>query len=207
MTMPKILIDIQDHLAANALTLSKDHADGRINSALNEDQILAEIKKHFTIEEPAAREWYDFIAIEGDERYPVNIKVSTLETADNVQCKLGIYYAATGVWPTFSNGISWNKFFEAVAAGINTRTDRDYYFVVVGKSDPSDIILTSLKQIGTLVANGNNLPFQCHWGNNRKLKVRTHSDAIKFILGTLKQSCDLRANIKQEFEDHLNQYI
>ena len=207
MAIPQILIDIQKHLAANALTLSKDHIDGRINSALNEDQIIKEIKKAFVIEEPAAREWYDFIAIEGNERYPVNIKVSTLETNDNVQCKLGIYYAATGVWPTFSNGTSWNKFFEAVAADMNTRTDRDYYFLVVGKSDPSDIILTSLKQIGTLTPNGNNLPFQCHWGSNRTLKARSHSDAVKFILGTLKQSCDLRANIKEEFEEHLNAYI
>ena len=114
MTMPEILVDIQNHLSTNALTLTKDHADGRINSALNEDQIIAEIKKHFTIEEPAAREWYDFIAIEGEERYPVNIKVSTLETADNVQCKLGIYYAATGVWPTFSNQTGWKTFFKNI---------------------------------------------------------------------------------------------
>ena len=207
MAIPQVLIDIQSHLATNALTLSRDHVDGRINSALNEDQILKQIKKAFVIQEPAAREWYDFIAIDGDKKYPVNIKVSELKTNDNVQCKLGIYYAATGVWPTFSNGISWNKFFEAVASDINTHTDRDYYFVVVGKTDPSDIILTSLKQIGTLVPNGNNLPFQCHWDSNRKLIARTHSDAVKFILGTLKQSCDLRANIKKEFEDHLNAYI
>ncbi len=212
MTMPQILVDIQNHLSAYALKLSKDHDDGRINSAVNEKQIIEVIAKSFTIEEPEIRAWCDFIAVDGEDRYPVNIKVSELKTADNVQCKLGIYYAVTGVWPTFSNGISWKKFFQAVAQDINTRTDCDYYFLVVGKSEDSDtilpdVILTSLKQIGTLVPNGNNIPFQCHWGKNRALKVRTHSEAVKFILGTLKQSCDLRAKIQKEFDDNLASLI
>ena len=207
MTMPQILIDIQNHLAANAPQLSKDHIDGRINSALNEEEVIEVIKKKFKIKEPAARQWYDFIAVDGANEYPVNIKVTALETTDNLNCKLGIYYAVTGVWPTFTNQTVWESFFKKVKADINTRTDRDYYFLVVGKSDPSDIILTSLKQIGTLVANGNNLPFQCNWAKNRALKVRTHDESVKFILGVLKKSCDLRANIKKEFEDHLNQYI
>ena len=207
MTMPQILVDIQNHLAANALKLSEEHEDGRINSAMNEKQILTEIKKAFVIKEPAARAWYDFIAVDGDKEYPVNIKVSKLTTNDNVQCKLGIYYAVTGVWPTFSNQTGWKAFFKKVKADLNTRTDCDYYFLVVGKSDPSDIILTSLKQIGTLAPNGNNLPFQCRWGTNRTLVTRTHDDAVKFILGILKKSCDLRAKIQKEFDDNLASVI
>jgi hypothetical protein len=204
MTVPRILVEIRDHLAIDSLDLLHEHEDGRLNSAVNEGQILQSIRRKFNIEEPRIREWYDFLALENGNKYPVNIKVSTLNTNDNVQCKLGIYYAVTGIWPDISNGTSWEKFFKAVRDGINSNKDKDYYFLVVSKSDPKDILITSLKQIGNLVPNGNNLPFQCHWGRNRELTQRSHDEAVKFILGTLEKSCELRANIKSEFEKYLS---
>ncbi len=204
MAIPKILMEMKEHLVLTAIQLEKRHADGRLNSAINEEQILEVLRKKFSIEEPEAREWYDFIAVDGKFKFPVNIKVSTLETTDNVQCKLGIYYALTGKWPDFSNGIAWESFFKRVKSDLNYSESGDYFFLVVGKSDPSDIIVTSLKQIGSLVPNGNNLPFQCHWGRNRTLVSRSHHDAVKFILGVLGRSCELRANIKSEFEKYLS---
>ncbi len=203
MPVPSILHEMREYLISDGLTLENRHADGRLNSSVNEEQILESLRKKFKIEEPNAREWYDFVAISGRERFPVNIKVSNLNTADNVQCKLGIYYTLTGIWPDFGNGVSWETFFKMLSGDLSKGTRGDYYFLVVGKSDPTDIILTSLKQIGSLVPNGNNLPFQCNWGRNRELKQRSHDEAVKFILGVLGKSCELRANIKSEFERYL----
>jgi hypothetical protein len=205
--IPGVLDEMKKFLISDDLILENRHADGRLNSSVNEEQVLESLRKKFKIEEPNAREWYDFIAVHNGERFPVNIKVSNLDTADNVQCKLGIYYALTGIWPDFGNGVSWETFFKTLKGDLSKGTQGDYYFLIVGKSDPKDIILTSLKQIGSLVPNGNNLPFQCNWGRNRELKQRSHDDAVKFILGVLGKSCELRANIKSEFEKYLAGYI
>ena len=37
------------------------------------------------------RDWVDFSFYENNVFYPVNIKVSTTETTDNLNCKLHIY--------------------------------------------------------------------------------------------------------------------
>lgn len=49
---------------------------------------------------------------ENNNFYPVNIKVSTTKTADNLNCKLEIYYALTGKIPPFSNGVIWEIYFK-----------------------------------------------------------------------------------------------
>jgi hypothetical protein len=89
----------------------------------------------------------------------------------------------------------------------NTVTDKDYYILVVSKKDAGDVFCTSLKQIRTLVANGNNLPFQCNWGSNRNPLMRTHDAAVKFLLGKFYESVKLRANILEEFEAKLGDVI
>lgn len=205
--MPQVLEDIKQKIIEKNLSLSNDHLDGRINSALNETQIIESIEAEFSIIKPGVREWFDFIAVDGNKKYPVNIKVSNLEGNDNVQCKLGIYYSVTGIWPDFSNQVSWESFFSKVELDLNKNENKDYYFIVVSKVDPADIILTSLKKIRHLVPNGNNLPFQCRWGSNRVTVDRTHEQATKFILSTLGKSCDLRANIKSEFEKHIAKHL
>ena len=205
--IPKELIDIQNFLASNVVQLSKKFQDGRINASINEDEILRVINSNFNIEQPPPRFWYDFAILRGTEKIPVNIKVTSTTTADNVQCKLGMYYALTGIWPNFANEMPWGEYFSLMKRGLGTRTDKDYYFLVVSKKDPRDIFSTSLKQIDTLVANGNNLPFQCNWGNNRVPKQRTHDEATQFLLGKFRDSINLRANIQSEFGDALGDVV
>lgn len=198
--IPQELVDIQKFLSANVVQLSKKFQDGRINASINEDEILQVIDANFDIELPPPRFWYDFAIERGSEKIPVNIKVTSTSTADNVQCKLGMYYALTGIWPKFANEMPWGEYFSLLRRGLGTRTDRDYYFLVVSKKNPRDIFCTSLKQIDTLVANGNNLPFQCNWGNNRVPKQRNHDAAAQFLLGRFQDSIRLRANIQGEFQ-------
>lgn len=205
--IPKQLVEIQDFLIANAVKLSRQFQDGRINASINEDEIITAIKGRFDIELPPPRYWYDFAIKNGGEKIPVNIKVTSTSTADNVQCKLGMYYALTGIWPTFANEMPWGEYFSLLKKGLSTKTDKDYYILVVSKKTPSDVFCTSLKQIQTLVANGNNLPFQCNWGNNRKPQSRTHDAAVKFLLGKFYDSIKLRANILDEFESALGDVV
>ena len=208
MPLPQVISDLKHYIQSEPITLSRSNRDGRVASSVDESIIINHLKNSsFDITEPTFRACYDIIVTSDGVKYPVNIKTSKLNSNDNVQCKLGIYYAVTGIWPTFQNEISWGKFFEKIGADINTRNDGDYYFLVVGKGDTQDVITTSLKQLGTLVPNGNNLPFQCRWGSNRELTVRSQSESTKFILGTLGESCRLRANIKSEFEEHIERFL
>ncbi len=153
--IPTQLNEIAKFLKTNPYNLSQPLQDGRLNSSVNEEEILNTIK-HFPIQLPKAREWWDFSFEENDIFYPVNI--TTTKTADNLNCKFN-------------------------------------------KNDPKDIFINSLKGIQTLQPNGNNLPFQCKWDNNRKIIQRNFDESKNSILSTLAKSVTLRANIYLAFKE------
>jgi hypothetical protein len=205
--IPEVVIELKEYISEKAPDLSSRFEDGRINAAINEKEIIDLLELDFDIKKPRSREWWDITYEDGLQTYPINIKISNLRGNDNVQCKLGIYYALTGIWPTFQNEISWENFFRKLSEDIDTATNRDYYFLIINKEDSSDVIATSLKSISSLVPNGNNLPFQCNWGSNRYPISRSHNEAKSFILSYLKKSCELRSRIQSEFESYLGQYV
>lgn len=190
-----VLTDIRNFLASSGLKLSRKFQDDRTNATINEGEILDVIAHHFEIKRPESRHWYDF-SIEG---YPVNIKVSNMDRADNLSCKLGIYYALTGLWPNFQNEIGWGQYFTLLADNLGKKTTGNYYFLVINRQLPNDVLLVGLKELAELQPNGNNLPFQCHWGKNRTPILRTHDQAIRFILHNLRMSLELRARVFHEF--------
>ncbi|HEC1769264.1 TPA: restriction endonuclease, partial [Campylobacter lari] len=57
---PSKLIEIQNFLLENRAQLKEYSRDGRINSALNEDDIINIINNDFKINLPNARAWFDF---------------------------------------------------------------------------------------------------------------------------------------------------
>jgi hypothetical protein len=116
--IPQELIDIKNFLVADKVCLSKQFQDGRINASINENEIIKAIRLKFDIELPPPRYWYDFAIKKGGEIIPVNIKVSSTTTADNVQCKLGMYYALTGILPDFANEIPWGDYFARLREGL-----------------------------------------------------------------------------------------
>ncbi|WP_001865129.1 hypothetical protein [Helicobacter pylori] len=191
--IPTQLNEIAEFLKTNPCHLSQPLQDGRLNSSVNEEEILNTIKDYFPIQLPKAREWWDFSFEENDIFYPVNIKTTTTKTADNLNGKLGIYYALCGLVPEFNNEIAWEKYFQKLHKDLGTNTDRDYYFLIINKDDPKDIFINSLKGIQTLQPN--NLPFQCKWDNNRKIVQRDFDESKNFILSALAKSVELRANI------------
>lgn len=204
---PQILEDIKKYLLNKNFELTSFTNDGRINSALNEDQITYLIKMYFgdKIVLPNARDWYDFAIDDDSGFYPVNIKISTTKTADNLNCKLGIYYALTGQIPSFNNEINWKDYFIKLKNNIQNN-DKDYYFLIINKNDYSDIFLCSLKTLYSLTPNGNNLPFQAKWDENRKPEIRTYDEAYKFILGCFAKSLYRRSEVTNYFLKHFPEF-
>ncbi|PDX30727.1 restriction endonuclease [Helicobacter pylori] len=191
--VPTQLNEIAEFLKTNPYHLSQPLQDGRLNSSINEEEILNTIKDYFPIQLPRAREWWDFSFEENDIFYPVNIKTTTTKTADNLNGKLGIYYALCGLVPEFNNEIAWEKYFQKLHKDLGKNTNRDYYFLIINKNDPKDIFINSLKGIQTLQPN--NLPFQCKLDNNREIVQRDFDGSKNFILSALAKSVKLRANI------------
>lgn len=133
--------------------------------------------------------------------FVLNIKISTTKTADNLNCRLGIYYALMGQFPPFNNNVEWGEYFWNLKQGIK-ENDRDYYFLIVNKNNPKDIFATSLKQLCNVVPNGSNLPFQAKWDDNRVLVQRTFDEAKDFILSAFEESLRLRAETYGYFKQN-----
>ncbi|MUU45752.1 restriction endonuclease [Helicobacter pylori] len=203
--VPTQLNEIAEFLRTNPYNLSQPLQDGRLNSSVNEEEILNTIKDYFPIQLPRAREWWDFSFEENDIFYPVNIKTTTTKTADNLNGKLRIYYALCGLVPEFNNKIAWEKYFQKLHKDLGTNTNRDYYFLIINKNDPKDVFINSLKGIQTLQPN--NLPSQCKWDNNRKIVQRSFIESKNFILSALAKSVTLRANIYLAFKEVFGEFF
>lgn len=201
--MPTMLCKIVEFLRGQNLALSRKSRDGRINSAFNEDEIFNLLESNFAINRPNKRDWYDFSFEKNEVFYPVNIKVSTTKTTDNLNCKLGIYYALTGKKPAFNNGINLDNYFKFLSENIEPN-DKDYYFLIINKEKPSDVFATSLKCLESILPNGNNLPFQAKWDNNRNIIQRTFEEAKSFLLSTFGESLRLRADAYLHFRRYFD---
>lgn len=207
MQIPQILMEIAEYVQRRHLRLSRRLADGRVNASINEDELIREIQNGFAIHLPRSRAWYDFAIEDGKEFYPVNIKITDTTHADNLNCKLGIYYALAGILPDFPNEIRWLYYFEKLQERIGTDKNKDYYFLVFNKQNPNDVFVNTLRGLRVLQPNGNNLPFQCCWDNNRKYENRSFSGAAKFILSTFGKSIKLRSEIYFNFKKYFPEYV
>mgnify|MGYP001039151174 CR=1 FL=1 len=119
----------------------------------------------------------------GDTFYPINIKITSGITADNISSKKGMYYALTGIRPEEEKGLDkWETFIQKLTTNY-TQSDADYYFIVCFKNT-GKLMLTSLKRINSLTPNGNNLPFQCNWGQNKNVTNRSDKEQMKYIINT-----------------------
>lgn len=206
-TIPQSIADICSYLSASKWSLSRPTQDGRINAAINEDEVIRQIAQAFEIDVPRSRAWYDFAIEENGVFYPVNIKVTDTTHTDNLNCKLGIYYALTGLKPSFQNEIGWLSYFEKLKQNFGHDKSRDYYFLIVNKRDLSDIFCATLKGLQQLQPNGNNLPFQSCWDRNRVVQNRTFEQAAQLILGKLGASIKLRSEIYFNFKKFFPEYV
>jgi len=188
--LPNVLYYIQNYLSLQKLVLNIKSNDGRINSCLDEDQIidLLVLSKKFKIFRPEIRMWYDILVY--DYIYgciPINIKTTTTQTADNTGNLAMCVYAYTNekldLKKSYNNG-NMAKILttKLVNKNYNTNYKKDYFFVVVNKEDTKKIIINSVKGLESLTSNINNLPFQVKWCNNTKYKYKNIKKVINSFL-------------------------
>lgn len=173
--------------------------DGRLDSAESEEGIIQFLINNFTspdfrFEETPPRFWCDIKLYYKEQYFPINIKITTGKSADNISSKEGVFYALTGIEPTEIKGLNrWDGYIKSLQQHVNYENNVDYYFLVYFKNE-GKFLFTSLKRIETLTPNGSNLPFQCHWGKNKTPTERSLIEQQKYILEVFTQSYIRKAN-------------
>jgi hypothetical protein len=178
--LPLIMYKIQNYLKLQVFQFSSQNEDGRINSCLDEVEVvkILSIKFGARIKIPEKRHWYDILAY--DYLYgwiPINIKTTTTLTSDNTGNLAMCVYAYTNEVldihsnKSYDNGKMSNILVNKLKnKEYNFVSKKDYYFIVLNKTDSSIIIVNSVKGLTLLTPNINNLPFQVCWNNNKTYK-------------------------------------
>ena len=195
--LPLIMYKIKKYLKLHAFQFSTQNEDGRINSCIDEDEVIKLLIEKFgkKIKKPKIRMWYDILAF--DYMYgwvPINIKTTTTITSDNTSNLAMCVYAYTNEIldihrdKTYENGKMSDILFNKLKnKKYNTNNKKDYYFIVLNKTDASDIIVNSVKGLTILTPNINNLPFQVCWDKNRTFKYEKINKKIKLFIDCLKK--------------------
>lgn len=194
--LPLILYIIQGFLKRQlSFQFSCQNADGRINSCCDEDKIITLLVERFKdrIKTQKIRMWYDILVL--DKYYgwlPVNIKTTTTKTSDNTGNLAMCVYAYTNDKTiqindhgekSLENGKMSVLLFDLVKnKQWNKIPKKDYYFLVLNKTDKTDVIVNSVKGLSVLTHNINNLPFQVCWNKNRVFEYGPIEQKIKMLL-------------------------
>ena len=194
--IPQSLLNVASHLRQTGMTLMSGGGDGRIDSAQSENRVVQYIQNanRWRVEFPNLannnRSWYD---VKIESLY-VNIKISKCQNKyDNVSAKSAIYYFLTGI----DNQIPQHQFeyFRDMRDHENSCEIRDFYYLIVNKTDLSDVFIVSLKGISDITVNPSNPPFQAKWINCREYIQRDWNCAKNFLLeayaGSIQKTIDL----------------
>ena len=195
--LPLILYQIQRFLKSVSFKFSTQNDDGRINSCIDEDEVIKLLFERFPdkIRKPKIRMWYDILVF--DPLYgwlTVNIKTTTTFTSDNTGNLAMCVHAYTDQVldiyrdKSYENG----KMSEVLIENLkhkkyNKNNKKDYYFIVLNKTVPGDIIINSVKGLSILTPNINNLPFQVCWDKNRAFQYKKIENRIKQFVECLQK--------------------
>ena len=195
--LPLIMYKIKKYLKLQAFQFSTQNEDGRINSCIDEDKVIKLLIEKFDekIKKPKIRMWYDILAF--DYMYgwvPINIKTTTTITSDNTgNLAMCVYAYTTEILDihrdkSYENGKMSDILFNKLKnKKYNTNNKKDYYFIVLNKTDATDIIVNSVKGLTILTPNINNLPFQVCWDKNRTFRYQPINKKIKLFIDCLKK--------------------
>jgi hypothetical protein len=122
---------------------------------------------------------------------PINIKSTTTTSADNTGNLAMCLYSYTNEPMDFkksyqNGGVSKLLFNKLKEKAYNKNNKRDYYFLVVNKTDCKDVIVNSVKGLEALTPNVNNLPFQVCWNKNRNFKYDKFKYKLELFINALK---------------------
>jgi len=195
--LPLIMYKIKNYLKLKAFKFSSQNEDGRINSCIDEDEVIKLLIEKFgkDIKKPKIRMWYDILVF--DYLYgwlPINIKTTTTITSDNTGNLAMCVYAYTDEIldihrnKSYENGIMSDILYDKLKnKKYNINNKKDYYFIVLNKTNASDIIINSVKGLTILTPNINNLPFQVCWDKNRRFKYENINKKIKIFIDSLQK--------------------
>jgi hypothetical protein len=188
---------IKKYLLLQSFHFSNHHEDGRINSCHDEDAIIKLLIEKFgvKIKKPKIRMWYDILVL--DSMYgwiPVNIKTTTTKTSDNTGNLAMCVYSYTNEMldihstKSYENGkMSVILFDKLKNKKYNTNNKKDYYFIVLNKTDASDVIINSVKGLVVMTPNINNLPFQVCWCKNSVFSYGNINNKILMFIQCLQK--------------------
>lgn len=195
--LPLIMYKLQKYLKSQTFHFSNQNEDGRINSCMDEDELIKLLIDKFgdRIKKPRIRMWYDILALDYNYDWiPINIKTTTTMTNDNTGNLAMCVYAYTDQIfdihnnKSCDNGKMSNILFNKLKnKKYNINHKKDYYFIVLNKKDANDIIINSVKGLTILTPNINNLPFQICWNKNRVFKYENINKKIKLFIDCLQQ--------------------
>lgn len=191
MTIPPELLKVVAFLREQNITLPVGGQDSRQDSATGENHVLSvlqnseglDLKIHSAnIGAKTNRNWYDLKV----GKHFCNLKITALKTADNSNAKPAIFYLLTGEEP--GSYSTESAFFKDMASKENPDESRDYYYLVINKTDTKDVFACSLKGLARVTANPRNLPFQCKWDECREPVERSWHEARDFLIGSWAES-------------------
>ena len=192
--LPLVLYSIRNYLKTKQVFFSNITSDGRINSSIDEETIIKKLMVRYPerIQRPNVRMWYDIKVYDFRHGWiPVNIKTTTTTTSDNTGNLAMAVYAYTNfpmnIDNSYCNG-PMSKVLLSCLSNNNINTgDRDYYFLVLNKNDPSEIIINSVRGLSILTPNMNNLPFQVCWKRNREYEHKCIKKSLKMFIECIKK--------------------
>jgi hypothetical protein len=195
--LPLIMYKIKHFLLSKNIVFSTQTDDGRVNSSIDEDTIITLLIQEFNqrIKKPKVRMWYDILAY--DYMYgwiPINIKTTKTARSDNVGNLAMCVYAYTDEElnihreKTYENGEMSEILYEKLKnKKYNLNHKKDYYFLVLNKTNSNDIIVNSVKGLNILCPNANNLPFQVCWKKNNEYVYENINKKIKLFIDCIKK--------------------
>lgn len=208
--LPLVMYFIQKVLSSRTIEFSTAAKDGRINSILDEEKIIALLCEKFPgkIKIPKIRMWYDICVLDYAFSWiPVNIKTTTGLTSDNTGNLAMCVYAYTDEELDLSKSYNNGKMSQVLVQKLkekhyNYRHKKDYYFLVINKLN-CDVIVNSVKGLVNLTANSNNLPFQVCWDKNRNFCYGKIRQKIKLFIECIQKP---KKSWKEEFIQNMNTF-
>lgn len=162
---------------------------------MDEDEVIKLLSDKYKnrIKKPEIRMWYDILVY--DYKYgwlPVNIKSTTTKTNDNTGNLAMCVHSYTDQCLDLNKGYKNGAMSKILYSKLknkeyNSKSKKDYYFIVLNKDNINDIIINSVNGLNKLTPNINNLPFQVCWKENRIYKYKKINENVKLFIMALQK--------------------
>lgn len=200
--LPNVLYYVCKYLQMINIRCNNKHDDGRLNSCIDEKNIISILGKKFLIKIPNIRMWYDILIFDYFNGWlPLNIKTTTTNTCDNTgnltMCVHAYTNYVVNLNRKYNNGMMSEILFSKIKNDeLNKNRRKDYYFLVINKNDGNNIIINSLLGLSKMTPNLNNLPFQIKWKDNKNYEYIAIKKQVKKFIITIQKP---KQNWKESF--------